>query len=1021
MSIFGARSDIPNKLGSIQIQTSEYGVPIPYAAGTVKLPVKLIDYVGFRAVGESQGGKGGGDVSSYEYFATIDCALCTGPIDGIGNAYDEGGASDVTAAVETYTIPAGGGTHTSASNTTENDQGVTYQQAYNFTANDYGSDGEQTFSGTHQVPMEKVQASPGAGEYSVVQDSNVTSTSGGIITGSGGNLHYTFSGADAGKTVTITYTYTTQTTNYVSPAAKFNLGILLGEAAGSVWAYMASKYPARALSYPYTARVVAENFDLGSSASPPNVSVEVLNARRLAFGSGIADCDPSRIINDICTHPVVGMNWPYIGDLTAYSNFCVANNLFQSIGIDSQRKALDVLKEIIDLSNAEAVWSGGTLKVVPYGDSTAIANGRTFSPATTPVYELDYSDIINDKGGEPLLVSWPGLADNYNSLQFQYTRRDDNYNNDVLNDKDEASILMNGLLPMKTIVGDNYREKDYAAVAMNMLLKRNAVALRQYTFKLKWWYQLLEPMDIVLLKPKKRAVRIVSIQENDDYSLSVVAEDFLYGVGTGVLYPKGDGGGVSSAAHDQPGDTNLLAAFQPSTRLTGGTNELWIAVAGGTAWGGCDLWLSTDNATYQKIGRQYGASRAGTLTASVPAGSDPDITDGIAVVTTGSLSSGTQANADAFATLCLVGEELISYETATLTGSTALTNSYTLGTYLRRGLFSTSAEAHTAGELFVRLDDQITKYVLDASLLGTTLYLKATSFNLFAAEEQSLSAVAARVINLGQVSTASTMIVGSFANNDGTTATVDVYLYNGGVGDSGTGTLANGATVTLPAQTWSAEAPSTWYGVNFNPATNAYVLYTSRSAWLADQTTMLGIGSTTTPAAGATAFQPTRNSDLGSSATDNPAGAYTAGQSSTVTSSSVRTSDGSPPGGFQDLDDGDSSSDQTYNGLCAWYGFSGVASAAMTLSVTAALTVTHRGTAGSSSNALYCSLDGGSTWTSMFTGSTTTASSTYTATIPSGQNLANVQIQAASSSVLTGTGTSGNSSASFVISNIAIA
>lgn len=907
---FGPRSTQPNRLGSIQIQTSERGVPIPYAGGTVKLPIKLLDYVDFNPVAQtsSGGGKGGGGISAYEYYASIDAALCDGPIGGIGNVYDSGGSSSLVGTYETYTIPAGGGTFRTYWNTTEQDEGVTYSAPYSYQANDFGSDGEQTLTGTHDVPMQKVSGAPGAGQYAVTQDANVTASSQGVVTGSGGYLHYSFSAADAGKTVTMTYTYASDSTNYVSPAAKFNFGIMPGTAVGSQWGYMASKHPERALRYPGIARVVAQNLDLGSDASPPNVSLEVLNARGLSFGGGIADCDPAAIIADICASDGAGFSWPYLGDLTQLSSFCIANNLFQSVAYDSQRRGLDVLQEIIDLANSEAVWSGPKLKIIPYGDQTATANGRTYVPATTPIYKIELSDIASKPGEEPIKSSWVGLADNYNSIQFQYTRRDDNYNNDVLNDKDEASILMNGLLPMKTITGDNYREKEYAAVAMNMLLKRNCVALRNHTFKLKWWYFLLEPMDIITIPTRlgpATPVRIVSVEEADDYSLSIVAEDFLFGVGQGYLYPKGDGAGLSPGAHSQPGATQVLAAFQPNARVTNGANQLWLALSGGASWGGCSVWISKDGTNYARMTdpggntvKQYGSARAGSLTAPIAGGPDPDTSDSISISITGSLSSGTQADADAYATLCLIGNELISYETAALTGSSQGSNSYNLGTYLRRGVFANNSQAHNAGEIFVRLDNQIVKYTIDPTLAGQIVYLKFTSFNLYGLEEQSLSDVTAQAINLGGSTAASNMAVGSYLNADGS-ATVDVYRVGGAVGDSGSVTTPAGVTITLPAANYAQELAATWYGVNYNPGSNAgYLLYTDQNAWLADQINYIPIGSTTTPTAGtagaAGALYASKGTDTGTSPTSNPNGAISAqaGQSSVVTSSASAYSNG---------------------------------------------------------------------------------------------------------------------------------
>src|SRR6185436_13861080 len=60
-------------------------------------------------------------------------------------------------------------------------------------------------------------------------------------------------------------------------------------------------------------------------------------------------------------------------------------------------------------------------------------------------------------------------------------------------------------------------------------------------------------------------------------------------------------------------------------------------------------------------------------------------------LTLGLVLSGTQADADNLVTLCYVDDELVSYRTATLTAA----YKYDL-TYLRRGIYGTVINAHSA-------------------------------------------------------------------------------------------------------------------------------------------------------------------------------------------------------------------------------------------------------------------------------------------------------------------------------------
>ena len=980
MALFslGSRSRQPNRLGSIQVSTSEYGVTVPYGAGTFKAPIKLLDFVDFKARKVTAGGKGGGGNYNYEYYAAIEAMICKGPAAGAGNFYDGGGASQLLLATETYTI-SGACTYRVLywGDAFYYDQGVTTPRAFAYTANDYGSDGATTVSGVRPTPLQKITYSvtPAAGQYSVE------------TAGANPGL-YTFAAADIGKTVTLNYSFTTADVSSASaraPIERYALGFNGGFRPGVPWGYMQTYYPERALHYPGLVRVNSPALNLGSSATVPSVSVEVLNARGLAFGGGIADCDPAAILADILVDAIDGCNWPHLADLTQFSNFCVANNLFMSPFLDSQRKATDVVKEIVRLANAEAVWSGAQLKVIPYGDTTIANNGRTFTPTTEPIYELDLSDLVCKAGEEPIKSSWQALADNYNRVELEYTRRDDSYNTATLRAQDEASISMLGVLPLQTIAAHHFCERDYAAVAMDMLLKRNSVALRQHEFALKWWYLLLEPMDIITFAPGlidagTTPVRIVSIEEQEDYTLKVVAEDFRWGVGSGVLYPKGDGFGTGPGAHDLPGHTQVLAAFQPSLRVTKGVPELWIALTGGASWGGCRIWMSIDGTRYEQIGTQYGPARAGSLTAPLGVYADPDTTNTLSVSVSGTLATVSMALADAFATLCLVGGELIAYETATLTGSGIGTENYSL-TYLRRGVFSSGIAAHAAGEQFVRLDGQVFQYAFDPSLLGKTVQLKFTSRNLYGQAEEDISTVTARPFTFGAAGNSSTMAVVSLIDpSDATHAILHIFHAGGAYTDAGTATLPNGATIAVPAATYTGEALGTFYAVNYNPVTSAYVVYTDANAWLADQhADMIAIGTTTTPGSGSAGiYYPSSASDLGSFPTATPSGAWSGSSPAVVSSQATYTAS---------TDDSSSA-----DGILLVDGFAGVTTVSTSLYATAVVDI--QTTAHASSIAVLSYTLDGYTWTNFLSTTATLAPAGYSVAVPVGTNLAHVAVQA---------------------------
>ena len=162
-----------------------------------------------------------------------------------------------------------------------------------------------------------------------------------------------------------------------------------------------------------------------------------------------------------------------------------------------------------------------------------------------------------------------------------------------------------------------------------------------------------------------------------------------------------------------PGPVNPPAIFEPSTALTSGTPQIWIAALGGANWGGAVISISFDGANFSNIGTITAPAWQGALTASLPNHGDPDATDTLSIDLAESAgilpTSATHADADAFRTLVWLcpafataapaNGELIAY------GAVSATGTYTSNlTYLRRGLYGTATAAHAGGDFFTRID-----------------------------------------------------------------------------------------------------------------------------------------------------------------------------------------------------------------------------------------------------------------------------------------------------------------------------
>jgi hypothetical protein len=827
----------PNLLNALRVQTSSYGQVIPILYGQNRISGRLLWSGDFQAIAHTStqkvGGKGlgsgGGNVSqtSYTYQTAVAIALCMGPVQNMGHVWDTKGKLTLLSTSVQYTVPVGGGSFTPSppsGGVWHSGRGVTRLDAYSVNTGpngDFGSDGSVTLTGNQNTPMVLVGSSPGAGQYTL-----------NASTG-----QHTFSAADVGKVMTITYAYSVPDSNSNGqPQIKLNLTLFLGQKPQTPWSYLTSVHPGQDLGYNSIAYVASSAMDLGSSGSLPNLSYEILGL--LPFGGGITDAEPSAIIADLVNNGIYGLNGIITIDSTTlarYKNFCLANGIFISPVLDAQKSAAQWIQEILDITNAAAVWSEGVLKIVSYGDTTSVGNGVTFTPNTTPVYDLSSNDFL-----DVVKVKRPSVADVMNSVSVEFVNRANDYNVEVAEDKDEAAIAIYGLRKAQPKQSHHITTPTVAKYVANLMRKREIEVRSSFTLKLGWQFNLLEPMDLVTITVpelgyNKKPVRITAIRESDTGELEIDAEDFPWGTATPTLYPQQPPSGSPPQANADPGSVNAPIIFEANDRLSlTGNYEIWLGVCGsGAQWGGCSVWVSPDNSNYVQVGKIYGPARMGALSATLASASDPDTTDTLAVDLTessGILNGGSAADCDNFRTLCLVDNELISFQAATLTSA----YHYNLATRLRRGVFGSPIAAHSAGAPFLRLDDAVFVWEADPTLVGTTIYFKFTSINKFGLMEQSLANATAYSFafngtfgNIGDPPANNATLDSIFVS--GTADSIRVYG-PGGVGTSYTSWKRDQTQRTIPAQTITTvqetgAAPQVttnyWVSYDFNQSTHS--------------------------------------------------------------------------------------------------------------------------------------------------------------------------------------------------------
>lgn len=558
----------------------------------------------------------------------------------------------------------------------------------------------------------------------------------------------------------------------IGSMSRYGFTLLTGTRPQSPWATWTSKHPTKAIGYSGAAIVCNAAIDLGTSGSMKNHTFEVkalLATEQDPDAPTAYDAKPSAVVVDFLTNPYYGAGWDAsrIADLTtgasSYQTYCTACGFAISPAFTEQKPAGDHLKDILDATNSEAVWSGGTsgmvLKIIPYGDTPITAHGASYVPNTTPLYDLTYDDFLGvvgpdgkPTGADAITVTRTSTQDVMNCHPVEFMDRLNSYNTSVVEDPDPADVSLSGLKKASPLTLHMITRASHALQISRVKAQRDVYIRNTYTFRLGWKYMLLEPMDLVILTDPLLGldhliVRIISVEMPDETSeadgLTITAEEWPFGTGSATLYATQVASGTVPNVDADPGDSIAPIIFEPpALASTTGGPEIWLATSGApNLWGGCEVWVSTDGgSSYGKVGYINNPARMGVTTSSIGAVADPDTTSTLGVdlsSSNGTLVSTDANGRDALVTLSLVGDELIAYQTASLTG----TNAYNL-TSLRRGRYGSTVAAHTAGARFLRLDEAVFRLPYDSSLQGKALKIKLRSFNAWGGGLQDLAGLA---------------------------------------------------------------------------------------------------------------------------------------------------------------------------------------------------------------------------------------------------------------------------------------
>ena len=454
----------------------------------------------------------------------------------------------------------------------------------------------------------------------------------------------------------------------------------------TAWDYMLTKHPEKALVYGGFAYLAAHDYELTNSASIGNHGVEV-EGFYADVGAGkdatIANCMTGLLLND---NWGVNFGIDRLLSLSQLDDYCGSYGLVISPALTEQEAAKDVLARWAMIANCGAIWTqneagdGGALKFIPVSQTAHSGNGYDYLPTAPLDIYLTADDFLCESGEEPIMSTPKDRAEADNSFIVEFESRAKEYNKMLTPPaNDTAAIKTYGLREASQFVAKEIRLMNVAQRVCQNLLQQAQYGGGTHEARLSsWQYAYLEPGDVVFLDDAEFGfdnwpVMIVEVTDDGD-SMSIIFEDVPDGIGDSEHYAADDVSYTRIPWNVPVGNIDPPVLFHAPAALTTGGYEIWCAVShSDSRFGGCQVWYSYGQEDFKLAGVMNGQSTVGVLAANFVSGDDPDMDSGHVLLvdltqSNGSLASVSHDDAHNYESLCLVGNEFMSYRDATRIG-----------------------------------------------------------------------------------------------------------------------------------------------------------------------------------------------------------------------------------------------------------------------------------------------------------------------------------------------------------------
>ena len=381
--------------------------------------------------------------------------------------------------------------------------------------------------------------------------------------------------------------------------------------------------------------------------------------------------------------------------------------------VTSRQTVRAALEELASAFFFDMTESDGVLEFVPRGGVAAIT--------------IDVSQLIpKDKTGDALTVLRKQELDLPREVDIVYLNKTKDYQSGTQVAQRQTTNAVDYITLSLNIVFTDEEAKAVADVALYTAWANRT----QFQFTLPPQYAQLEPTDIIEITNGgiTYAMRITQakLTRNGQQDVTAISED----VSAYQFYTTPVQNLNVSSVPVSISATMLALLDLPAFPTDAITDSLLrYAVSGiGQNWNGSAVYRSDDGgATYALMQSVVAEATIGSVLNNIPAGStvtwDTFTTINVLLIY-GQLQSVTDLAVLNGANVCVIGNEVIQFVNATLTG----TNQYTLSRLLRGRLGTEWAVGtHTAGETFVLMDTTLQEQSMAGSTYGISKFYKPVS------------------------------------------------------------------------------------------------------------------------------------------------------------------------------------------------------------------------------------------------------------------------------------------------------